>query len=111
MKSPRHRVSITKHLLNSSGYEDERDCISGAPSIITAASVSKDLQEFRKNGANSADVTIVCQEQRLPAHKAILAARSKVFQTMFAHDDTAEAATKLVNIDDVSPEIVDKFLE
>ena len=49
---------------------------------------AKDLHEFRKTGAGLADVTIVCEEKRLPAHKTILALRSRAFRTMFTRSDT-----------------------
>ena len=58
-----------------------------------------------------ADVTIVCDEKSLPAHKTILALRSKVFRTMFTRDDTREAATKEVIIDDTDVVTVERFLE
>ena len=73
--------------------------------------LAEDLHEFRKTGEGLADVTLVCQEKRLPAHKAILALRSKVFRTMFTLGDTREAATKEVIIDDADPETVERFLE
>ena len=72
---------------------------------------ARDLHEFRKTGAGLADVTLVCQEGRLPAHKTILALRSKVFRAMFTCSDTREATTKEVIIDDTDVETVERFLE
>ena len=77
----------------------------------TTNSLSKDIQNLRKRGEHPADVTILCQGQQFPSHKLILAARSDVFSAMFQHDDTKEAQTKQVHLEDTDPETVKTFLQ
>lgn len=36
------------------------------------------------------DVVLLCEDEKFPCHKVILASRSKVFAAMFSHKDTAE---------------------
>ena len=51
--------------------------------------LAEDCATVRKSGLMS-DVTIVCEEERFPAHKLILSARSKVFAAMFNQTNTVE---------------------
>ena len=57
-----------------------------------------------------ADMTIVCEETRFPAHKAILSARSEVFRAMFSHRDTLESQQNEVLITDVDRVTMERFL-
>ena len=58
----------------------------------------------------SADVTLMCEGERFPAHKVILAARSDVFSAMFQYKNTKEAETNLVEIEDANSTTVKNFL-
>lgn len=51
------------------------------------------------------DVVLVCGSEKIPCHKIILSARSKVFRAMFQHD-TKESVEGTVEIEDVTPESV-----
>ena len=57
-----------------------------------------------------ADVTIVCEETRFPAHKNILSARSEVFLAMFSHKDTLESQRNEVIVKDVDKVTMERFL-
>ena len=78
--------------------------------LFASHSLSNDLKDLRKNGEDLSDVTIKCQNQTFPAHKAILGARSDVLFAMFTHGETKEAMTKQVEMDDTDPETVERFL-
>ena len=52
----------------------------------------------------SSDVTFVLREREFPAHKAILAFRSKVFEAMFKHP-IKENLTNRVAIEDIEPDV------
>lgn len=55
------------------------------------------------------DVTLVCGEREFPVHKAILSARSKVFQAMFEHK-MLENERSRVEIEDIDGEIMFEIL-
>ena len=73
--------------------------------------LNQDILSLLNPESDSSDVTLVCGDVRFPAHKAILAARSDVFATMFKHRDTKEAATNEVKIDDADPDTMNRFLQ
>ena len=66
---------------------------------------------YLKEGADSSDVNLVCNDVRYPVHKTILAARSDVFARMFQHNNCKEATTKEVNIMDVDTPTLNKFIK
>ena len=68
------------------------------------------ISALRKKAGDSADITLVCQEKRFFAHKAILTARSDVFSAMFSHSDTMEATTKEVCIEDTDPDTLERLI-
>ena len=70
-----------------------------------------DVLDYLKIGSDHSDFTLVCNGVRFPVHKAILAARSKVFFTMFQHDNTKEAATKEVEIVDADIPTLKDFIK
>lgn len=70
--------------------------------------MARDLGKFLVSG-NYSDVTLVAGEPEIRAHRAILAARSQVFDAMFSID-MAEKATGHVVIDDVDGEVVHQML-
>lgn len=55
------------------------------------------------------DVELRVGNRSFQAHRAILSARSSVFNAMFSHD-TSESQTGLVNITDLNPEVFQDFL-
>ena len=79
----------------------------------SASSLAHDIHNYLIAGADTADLTLICNERRYPVHKAILAARSDVFATMFGDpcSDMKEATTKEVKIEDVDSKTLDMFLK
>ncbi|XP_049843356.1 uncharacterized protein LOC126295129 [Schistocerca gregaria] len=61
------------------------------------------------DAGDGAVVTLVAGETQLAAHRAVLAARSPVFQAMFQHD-TLEASSGRVSITDVEAEVLRQVL-
>ena len=61
------------------------------------------------------DFTVVIgykeQQQQIPVHKALLAARSPVFAAMFRHKDTKEAQEREVVISDVRAAVFKDLLQ
>lgn len=55
------------------------------------------------------DVTLVCGHKEFPVHKAILSARSKVFQAMFEHK-MLETERSRVEIEDIDGDIMLEIL-
>ena len=83
------------------------------PSDATAAqralsSFAAANQKLLKSGMHS-DVTLICEGEEIPAHKNILAARSSVFDAMFAHK-MAESLESKVMIDDMRLDVFRAFL-
>ena len=72
-------------------------------------SLSKDMSSFRSNGAALCDLTIVCQDKTFPVHSAFLCSRSAVFAAMLTND-TKEAEERKIEINDVSPDVMELFL-
>ena len=68
-----------------------------------------DFAALRKNGL-MADVTIVHEEGRFPAHKNVLSARSEVFAAMFGHTNTLENQQNEVQVNDGDKVTMDNFL-
>ena len=62
-------------------------------------------------GNNLSDISIICEDKKFHAHKTILAARSDVFEAMLQHENTKEAATNQVKIDDATAVTVGHFLQ
>ncbi len=57
------------------------------------------------------DFTIVVNDVKIPVHKAMLSARSPVFEAMFSHDNTKEAQEHKMEVTDVSPIVMKDFLQ
>ena len=58
-----------------------------------------------------ADVTLICDGERIPSHKAILAARSDYFRAMFMQAESLEAQTKEVEIKDMKADVLRRVLQ
>ncbi|XP_043287882.1 speckle-type POZ protein-like [Venturia canescens] len=65
--------------------------------------------ETMLNKKTLCDVTFVFGWKKLPAHKAVLAAQSKVFEMMF-QSEMKEKETSTVEITDIKAEVFEKFL-
>lgn len=63
--------------------------------------------------ASSADITLLttADGRSFPAHKLILSTRSPVFAAMFRNGDFTENQKKLVEIDDISGEVMEGLLK
>lgn len=70
--------------------------------------MSDDFQTLLDNPVYS-DVTLVCGHREFPVHKAILSARSKVFQAMFEHK-MLENERSRVHIEDIESDIMMEIL-
>ena len=80
------------------------------PSTLDRAiQLPKALGRLLETGLHS-DVTLEVEGQELPAHKAILAARSPVFKAMFEHK-MSEALEGKVVIDDISLPVMRDLLK
>ena len=70
--------------------------------------LSDDLGSLFEN-SQFADVQLYCGGREFQCHKAILAARSQVFQAMFSHD-MEEKKNCRVEVKDVEPEVMAELL-
>lgn len=70
--------------------------------------MSDDFQSLIDNPVYS-DVTLVCGQKEFPVHKAILSARSKVFQAMFEHK-MLENERSRVEIEDIEGDVMFEIL-
>lgn len=70
--------------------------------------LSDDFQSLLDNPVYS-DVTLVCGHREFPVHKAILSARSRVFQAMFEHK-MLENERSRVEIEDIDSDIMIEIL-
>ncbi|CAL8126976.1 unnamed protein product [Orchesella dallaii] len=75
----------------------------------STALLKKDFRRLLKSH-NGADFTIECEGKSFPVHKAILTARSKVFEAMLKHD-TIENRSKIVKINDMTAAAVIGMLD
>lgn len=74
--------------------------------------IANDFEDLLKNGLFSDVALIVGDGTKIfPAHKAILATRSKVFEAMFKHEAFEESEKNEVNITDVDAEIFEQLLK
>ena len=92
-------------------YEDPIEM--SPPRSLKSKSISdlaNSLSKFVGNGEKMTDITLLCREERFPAHKLILAARSDVFAAMFQHAETEEARANEVRIEDTNPDTLSRFL-
>lgn len=91
-------------------YLEPSDMVTSTLKQKCTSNLANDIHAFQEKGGEFADITLICDEKRFPAHRAILAARSDVFAANFQHHNTKEAATDEVNIDDTDPVTLKRFL-
>ena len=65
---------------------------------------------YQEKCESTADITLICQAKRFPAHKTILAARSDVFAAMLTHPNTEEVKSNEVKIEDTDPGTLERLL-
>ncbi len=65
---------------------------------------------FWENRGSTGDIAVACGSKHIPAHKAVLAARSDVFAAMFHHKETLESQTDLVKVNDVDEHCFEEFI-
>ena len=97
-------VCSTKH------YRDTSEMCPRTLKNKSVSDLANSISIFAEKGERMADITLLCGEKRFPVHKAILAARSDVFATMFNHNDTEEANTNEVQIVDTDPSTLERLL-
>ena len=71
--------------------------------------VLHDFGALLESGAHS-DVTLVFGGKEIPAHRAILAARSSVFAMMFKYGDSKEVQEARVEITDLDADVAHELL-
>lgn len=74
----------------------------------SANQLANDLERFYQSKINT-DVTFFVGDKKFQAHKIILSSRSPVLAAMFTHD-MIEKKTSRVLLEDITPEIFEKFL-
>jgi speckle-type POZ protein len=90
-----------------------RICIEGSvPDYFYRLSdrLAKDQLWAAAKSQNGADVEIVVSGKTFPVHKAILAARSPVFEAEFTKEQQGNDQPVQIQIDDVDPSTVERFL-
>jgi hypothetical protein len=91
-----------------------RICIGGTDpgySYQLSDRLAKDqLWAALKNHQHLPDVVLIVKDKTFPAHKAILAARSRVFAAEFEKVQAVNGVRLQIRIDDVEPATVEKFL-
>jgi hypothetical protein len=86
-------------------HVEEESKVEGKPTIVTPVSM---LKKYFKNKALS-DMTLKVKDMTFPAHKFILCARSKVWETLIT-GPWAESGKNILEIENVSVEAFETFL-
>ena len=74
------------------------------------SSLIENLKRMWKNSLH-VDFKLVCDSYTFPCHRAVLACRSDVFETMFSHDDSREVLSGQAVIKETKQEVLSNFLE
>lgn len=102
-------VSIIGAERTLSGSKYPEECSKGSkPKHKCHKQLSQDLESAFHN-KDFADVKVVCGDRVFECHQFMLSSRSPVFRAMFQSDMT-EASTKRVDIQDLTPEVVNDML-
>ena len=80
--------------------------------MALSSSITRHCVDLGKifNDSSNSDVTIECGGKKFNCHKAILCARSDVFNAMISHKNMIEAMTNTVTITDMEPDTVELLL-
>ncbi len=90
--------------------EQARQILTKKKKVSGPEDIVKDLSNML-NSDDTADVYLISQGSKFPCHRALLAARSSVFKTMFfGKGDYAERKTGQVTLDEFKPQEVKQFL-
>ena len=89
-------------------FEDAEKILTNQADALSASDLRMDLLKLE---GITTDITLICDNEKFPAHKTILGARSDVFSAMFQHNGTHEAETNEVEIDDTDARTVKRFLQ
>ena len=107
------KTNITKQVIGNITFVF-RICIAGSVpgfSYRLSDRLAKDQLWDATKSKNSVDVEIVVKGKTFAAHKAILAARSKVFEAEFTKEQSVVAeGSHQIHIDGVEPSTVEQFL-
>lgn len=95
-------IRAISKIVETSGTNLNQD--TGMKKQTTRGKLAHDLSSLLENKKFS-DITIVLGETKIQAHKAILAARSPVFESLFMENSTT------IEINDVQPEIFRTLLQ
>ncbi|GJV56912.1 BTB/POZ domain-containing protein-like protein [Tanacetum coccineum] len=111
-------VPLTRRFLTEVEFLDVKtaspEASGGEPPSLWSEGSAKDVtttSAFGRMFSESihTDITIVASDGSIGAHRAVLAAHSPVFDSMFTHD-LMEKATSSINIPDMSIEVCRAFL-
>ena len=72
--------------------------------------LAEDFDTLRKRPRFTDVIITTSSGKEFPTHKAILAARSTVFETMFSDERFNEGLNSRVDIPDVADDVMDSFL-
>lgn len=76
--------------------------------LSKSCTLFQDLKEMYESRKFS-DITLQARGVKFPAHKSILASRSKVFDAMFQHD-MKETQSGVVQVEDIEPAVLSTLL-
>jgi speckle-type POZ protein len=78
-------------------------------SVDSGSTLDQDLRSLLKNGASTADVTLIVGEKAYSLHRCILSARSPVFRAML-ENPTRERESGVIVLQEDDPEIIEHFV-
>jgi speckle-type POZ protein len=78
-------------------------------SVDSGSTLDQDLRSLLKNGASTADVTLIVGEKEYSLHRCILSARSPVFRAML-ENPTRERESGVIVLQEDDPEIIEHFV-
>lgn len=76
--------------------------------LSKSCTLFQDLKEMYESGKFS-DISLQARNVKFPAHKNILASRSKVFDAMFQH--MKETQTGVIQVEDIEPAVLSTLLQ
>ncbi|XP_073831950.1 speckle-type POZ protein-like [Musca autumnalis] len=122
IKGQRHTIQIPSEKLESFSYDTLKllleikstnichETIPVSEGLHTISNLVNDFSKFLDKEEFTDDTLIARNGTEFKAHKSILCARSEVFAAMF-RNDTLEAKTNRVTIDDMDAETIQEMLK